>query len=100
MANRVFDDLISSFAPLGPQTLFNSDNPFMGTPLDTGAKVLPNGDVHFGFYAPHADSVEVSSVEQWLRAKRSEGWAGLGFIHLLIFIRFPCFNDELIRFLS
>jgi enterochelin esterase-like enzyme len=60
IGNRVFDDLISSFAPLGPQTLFNSDNPFMGTPLDTGAKVLPNGDVHFGFYAPNAGSVEVS----------------------------------------
>ena len=41
IGNRVFDDLISSFAPLGPQTLFNSDNPFMGTPLDTGAKVGP-----------------------------------------------------------
>ena len=31
-----------------------------------------------------ADSVEVSSIERWLLEKRAEGWAGLGFIHLLI----------------
>ena len=36
------------------------DRPFETIPLDTGAKVRPNGDVYFGFYAPEAGRVEVS----------------------------------------
>lgn len=31
-----------------------------------------------------ADSLEVSSIEQWLRDKRSEGWSQLGFLHLMV----------------
>ena len=31
-----------------------------------------------------SDSVEVTGLEQWLRLKRAEGWAGLGFLHLMI----------------
>jgi hypothetical protein len=30
-----------------------------------------------------ADAVEVSSIEQWLKEKRGEGWSGLGFLHLI-----------------
>jgi hypothetical protein len=30
-----------------------------------------------------ADTVEVTSIEQWLREKRNEGWSGLGFLHLI-----------------
>ena len=59
IGNRVFDDRFSAFAPQEPQSLPGPD-PFVGIPLDTGAKVQPNGDVHFGFYAPDARSVEVS----------------------------------------
>ncbi|MBR6115060.1 MAG: hypothetical protein IKQ10_07715 [Oscillospiraceae bacterium] len=59
IGNRVFDDTISAFAPQEPQALPGAD-PFAPVPLDTGARVQPNGDVHFGFYAPDAASVEVS----------------------------------------
>ena len=59
IGNRVFDDRFSAFAPQTPQTI-PGDKPFETVALDTGAKVQPNGDVHFGFYAPNARSVEVS----------------------------------------
>lgn len=49
-----------------------------------------------------ADSVEVTALEQWLRAKRSEGWAGLGFIHLLIaaYVRTVSMRPAVNRFVS
>ena len=58
IGNRVFDDRVTAFAPQTPQTI-PGDKPFTSVTLDTGAKVQPNGDVHFGFYAPKAGSVEV-----------------------------------------
>ena len=59
IGNRVFDDRFSGFAPPEPQSV-PGDRPFETIPLDTGAKVRPNGDVYFGFYAPEAGRVEVS----------------------------------------
>lgn len=56
--NRVFDDRFSAFAPQSPQTL-PGQGFFNFTPLDTGAKVQPSGDVRFGFYAPNAQAVSV-----------------------------------------
>ena len=49
-----------------------------------------------------SDSVEVTSMEQWLRAKRAEGWAGLGFIHLLIaaYVRTVSMRPAVNRFVS
>ncbi len=49
-----------------------------------------------------ADSVEVSGMEQWLRAKRAEGWAGLGFIHLMIaaYVRTASMRPAINRFVS
>ena len=49
-----------------------------------------------------ADSVEVSAMEQWLRAKRAEGWAGLGFVHLLIaaYVRTVSMRPAVNRFIS
>ena len=29
------------------------------------------------------ESVEVSAIEQWIREKRGEGWANIGFLHLM-----------------
>lgn len=56
--NRAFDDRFSAFAPQTPQakpgsTMFDRDY------LDTGVKVLENGDVAFGFYAPDAQQVSI-----------------------------------------
>ncbi len=49
-----------------------------------------------------ADSVEVSGLEQWLRAKRTEGWAGLGFVHLMIaaYVRTVSMRPAVNRFVS
>lgn len=49
-----------------------------------------------------SDSIEVSSLEQWLRAKRSEGWTGLGFLHLLIaaYVRTVSMRPGINRFIS
>lgn len=49
-----------------------------------------------------ADSVEVTAMEQWLRAKRAEGWAGLGFVHLLIaaYVRTVSMRPAVNRFIS
>lgn len=49
-----------------------------------------------------SDSVEVSGVEKWLREKRGEGWAGLGFVHLLIaaYVRTVSMRPGINRFLS
>jgi len=48
------------------------------------------------------DSLEVSGVEQWLRQKRAEGWAGLGFIHLLVaaYVRTVSMRPGINRFVS
>ncbi len=49
-----------------------------------------------------ADSVEVSSIERWLLEKRAEGWAGLGFIHLLIaaYVRTVSMRPAINRFVA
>ena len=49
-----------------------------------------------------SDSVEVTTMEQWLRAKRGEGWAGLGFIHLLIaaYVRTVSMRPAVNRFIA
>ena len=57
--NRTFDDRISAFAPQESQRLMGKTM-FEFTELDTGAKVLEDGNVQFGFYAPDAKSVAVS----------------------------------------
>ena len=48
-----------------------------------------------------ADSVEVSSIERWLLEKRAEGWAGLGFIHLLVaaYVRTVSMRPAINRFI-
>ena len=58
IGNRTFDERFSAFAPQSPQEL-PGERPFEPILIDTGVKVQPNGDVHFGFYAPDAASVEV-----------------------------------------
>ena len=49
-----------------------------------------------------SDSIEVSAMEQWLRDKRGEGWAGLGFLHLLIaaYVRTVSMRPGINRFIS
>ena len=49
-----------------------------------------------------ADSVEVSGIEKWLREKRTEGWAGLGFVHLLIaaYVRTVSMRPGINRFVA
>ena len=49
-----------------------------------------------------SDSVEVTAMEQWLRSKRVEGWAGLGFVHLLIaaYVRTVSMRPAVNRFIS
>ena len=56
--NRTFDDRVTAFAPQTPQ-MIPGDRPFTSVALDTGAKVQPNGDVQFAFYAPKAENVIV-----------------------------------------
>lgn len=48
-----------------------------------------------------SDSVEVSAIERWLLDKRAEGWAGLGFIHLLIaaYVRTVSMRPAINRFI-
>lgn len=58
IANRVFDERFSAFAPQGAQIIPTAD----GTgqlDLHTGAHVRENGDVEFGLYAPNARQVSV-----------------------------------------
>ena len=58
MDNRAFTDRSYAFAPQVPQA--EPGKPFWDfTPMDTGVRVLENGDVVFGFYAPDAKSVAV-----------------------------------------
>ena len=49
-----------------------------------------------------SDSVEVSAIERWLLEKRAEGWAGLGFIHLLIaaYVRTVSMRPAINRFVA
>ncbi|MBQ7737459.1 MAG: hypothetical protein IJT62_06450 [Oscillospiraceae bacterium] len=49
-----------------------------------------------------SDSVEVSGIEKWLREKRQEGWAGLGFLHLLVaaYVRTVSMRPAVNRFIS
>ena len=49
-----------------------------------------------------ADSVEVSAIERWLVEKRAEGWAGLGFTHLLVaaYVRTVSMRPAINRFIS
>ena len=48
------------------------------------------------------DCVEVSGIEQWLREKRGEGWAGLGFLHLLVaaYVRTVSMRPGINRFVA
>ena len=49
-----------------------------------------------------AGSVEISDTDRWLRAKRQEGYKGLGMLHLFIaaYIRVLCHLPGLNRFVS
>ena len=49
-----------------------------------------------------SDSLEVTALEQWLRQKRSEGWVGLGFMHLMIaaYVRTVSMRPGINRFIS
>lgn len=49
-----------------------------------------------------SDSVEVTGIEKWLREKRAEGWAGLGFVHLLVaaYVRTVSMRPGVNRFIS
>ncbi len=49
-----------------------------------------------------ADSVEISEAEQWFRAKRAEGWKGLGMLHLFIasYVRAVAHCPALNRFVN
>ncbi len=49
-----------------------------------------------------ADSVEVSAIERWLLEKRAEGWAGLGFLHLLVaaYVRTVSMRPAINRFIA
>ena len=49
-----------------------------------------------------AGSVEISETDRWLRAKRAEGYKGLGMVHLFIaaYIRVLCHLPGLNRFVS
>ena len=58
IVNRAFDERFSAFAPQSPQEL-PGERPFEPILIDTGVKVKPNGDVHFGFYAPDAAAMSV-----------------------------------------
>ena len=56
--NQAFDDRAIAFAPQAPQPV--PGKPVWEIiPMDTGAKVLENGDVQFGLFAPEASSVSV-----------------------------------------
>ena len=47
--NRAFDDRTYAFVPQTPQA--EPGKPFWEfTPMDTGARVMENGDVQFGFF--------------------------------------------------
>lgn len=49
-----------------------------------------------------ADSLEVTAVEQWILEKRGEGWAELGFLHLLVaaYVRTVSMRPGINRFVS
>lgn len=49
-----------------------------------------------------SDSVEVTGIEDWLREKQNEGWAGLSFLHLLIaaYVRTVSMRPGLNRFVA
>ena len=49
-----------------------------------------------------AGAVEISETDRWLRAKRAEGYKGLGMVHLFIaaYIRVLCHLPGLNRFVS
>ena len=48
------------------------------------------------------DKVEVSELERWLRAKRSEGWKGLGMLHVFVaaYVRVVSARPAVNRFVS
>ena len=56
--DRVFDNQLCAFAPLKAQSLPGGAY-FEYKAMDTGVKVLENGDVYFGYYAPEAQNVAV-----------------------------------------
>ena len=48
------------------------------------------------------DSVEVTEIDRWLRAKRTEGWKGLGMLHVFLaaYIRVVAARPAVNRFVS
>ena len=49
-----------------------------------------------------SDSVEVTELDRWLRAKRAEGWKGLGMLHVFVaaYVRTIAARPALNRFVS
>ncbi len=49
-----------------------------------------------------ADKIEITETDRWLRAKRSEGYKGLGYLHLFIaaYVRVVAMRPALNRFVS
>jgi hypothetical protein len=49
-----------------------------------------------------SDSIEISEIDRWLRAKRSEGYKGIGFLHLYIaaYVRTVAMRPGINRFIS
>ena len=49
-----------------------------------------------------ADSVEVTELDRWLRAKRAEGWKGLGMLHVFVaaYVRTVALRPAINRFVS
>ena len=48
------------------------------------------------------DSVEVTELDRWLRAKRAEGWKGLGMLHVFVaaYVRTVALRPAINRFIS
>lgn len=57
--NRTFDDRSYAFAPQVPESV-PGPGLFNPIPINTGVKVLENGDIYFGFKAPDANEVTVA----------------------------------------
>ena len=49
-----------------------------------------------------ADSVEITEIDRWLRAKRAEGWKGIGMLHVFVaaYVRAVAARPAINRFVS
>ena len=77
--DRVFDNQLCAFGPIKPQSLPGGAY-FEYKAMDTGVKVLENGDVYFGYYAPDAKNVAVhfGPMEPIVLEKGEDGiWKGI-----------------------